>query len=161
MSLTLVNFTPSNAAAFTFQPTLDGVQYNASVLWNIFGERYYLLLTDLSGNLIINTAVVSSGPQIPAAFTWSMNLATVVCSAPHNVPPAWIAAISVDTDGTGFDGDFQALAINATSFTYALNADPQEPVPITGSVNFDLNLVAALDIGTLIFREATQQFGYA
>ena len=54
------NFTPPQNSAYTFRPTLDGQTYSASVRWNVFGQRYYILLTTLQGVPVLNKPVVGS-----------------------------------------------------------------------------------------------------
>lgn len=58
--MTTFNFQPNSNAPFTFQPTLDGQVYNCVVTWNVFGARWYINLYDLSGNLVLSTAMVGS-----------------------------------------------------------------------------------------------------
>ena len=57
---TIIPFTPIRQAAFTFQPVLDGNTYNATVTWNLFGQRYYLDLYALDGTLVVSRALVGS-----------------------------------------------------------------------------------------------------
>lgn len=57
------SFTPTTTVPYSFQPTLDGIVYNASVPWNIFGQRFYLLIKDSNGNLVINIPLISSSEQ--------------------------------------------------------------------------------------------------
>lgn len=156
---TFVNFLPSTVAAFQFQPTIGGSPYNATVTWNLFGECYYLNLYDLSGNLLLCRPVTSSGPQLTAAFAWTTSgtaIATTVAN--HNVPVGTVVAIRASTGGTGFDGEYQALSTSPTTLAYSLPTNPN--VVAAGSVNFNLNLVATLGIGWLLYREATMQFEF-
>jgi len=60
MTTTYVDFNPSLTSNFIFQPTLDGNVYTAIVNWNVFGQRYYLNLYDLSGNLVLCIALIES-----------------------------------------------------------------------------------------------------
>lgn len=53
-------FAPSSQSVFTFQPTLDGVQYSVTVPWNVFGERYYLTVRTLQGALVCHVAMSGS-----------------------------------------------------------------------------------------------------
>lgn len=57
---TFVDFTPSITSIFNFQPTLDGTVYTLVVFWNIFGQRYYITLYDLSGNVVLTLPMISS-----------------------------------------------------------------------------------------------------
>ena len=65
---TIIPFTPGPAAPFQFQATLDGNLYNCVVTWNLMGQRWYLNVYDLSGNLIICTAMAGS----PAGYNISL-----------------------------------------------------------------------------------------
>lgn len=60
--MTLIPFTPNNnnSPPFSTSFTLDGASYNGAVTWNIAGQRWYLTITDLAGNVIWNGALVGS-----------------------------------------------------------------------------------------------------
>ncbi len=60
--MTLIAFVPNNQLAPPFSTvfTLDGATYNAAVTWNVYGQRWYLTLTDQSGNVTCNGALVGS-----------------------------------------------------------------------------------------------------
>jgi len=60
MSTTYYDFTPNNSTAFQFQPTLDGQTYTVQVTWNLFGQRFYVNVYDLSGNLIFALPLIGS-----------------------------------------------------------------------------------------------------
>jgi len=60
MSITYIQFVPSSAGPFHFQAVLDGVQYNISITWNIFGLRYYLNLYTVQGELLLASPVAGS-----------------------------------------------------------------------------------------------------
>ena len=53
-------FSPSTNAPFQFVPTLDGQQYLCTVVWNVFGQRWYIRLSTLQGNLVLYKARVES-----------------------------------------------------------------------------------------------------
>ena len=57
---TITPFVQPVAAPFQFQPTLDGTAYTATVTWNLWGQRYYLTITDLQGNVILCIALIGS-----------------------------------------------------------------------------------------------------
>jgi hypothetical protein len=158
---TFVDFTPSTTEVFAFQPTLsNGVQYAATVTWNVFGQRWYLTLADLQGNQIVTRALCASGPQLPGSFTWDDGVASVTTTGNHNVPIASQAAIRVLQTDSGFDGQYLALATDAAAFTYPLPTDPGQSAPISGTVSFDLDLLAGYGIGSLFFHYETQQFEF-
>ena len=75
---TLIPFLPNNSATPPFATifTLDGISFNGSVTWNIYGQRWYLSLTDQSGTSIWTGALVGSPigfdiPLAPGIFTSS------------------------------------------------------------------------------------------
>lgn len=59
---TLISFTPSNISnpPFSTVVTLDSNSYTASATWNLAGQRWYLSLTDQSGNNIWTGGMVGS-----------------------------------------------------------------------------------------------------
>lgn len=58
--MTTYAFAPSVTTVFGFQPVLDGQTYNATVTWNLAGQRWYLNVYDLTGDLITSKAMVAS-----------------------------------------------------------------------------------------------------
>jgi hypothetical protein len=161
---TLVDFTPSTLAPFQFQATLAGAQYTVTVLWNIFGQRYYIRIADLSGNVILYRALTGSGPTLAATLTWSNGLMTIATAAPHNVPVGALANITVSHVGSTLDGDVQALATGPSTLTYALQSnDPfqgTQSTPQNAVIGFGLNLVGGYGLDTLLWHDSTQQFEY-
>lgn len=160
---TLVPFTPSTSAPFTFQPIIAGTQYNATITWNAFAERYYLNLTDTSGNLVLCTAIVSSGPRLGATLTWEDTgfggVATATTASPHNIPVGQLANVRISQTDTAYDGNWQVLATGASTVTYAL-VNPNETQPLAGQLSFDVNLVAPLESGWLLYHYDLQAFEY-
>lgn len=61
--MTNVLFQPSSQGPFQFQVTLDGNNYNCIILWSLYGQRWYLQIQDLFGNLILYTALIGSPPN--------------------------------------------------------------------------------------------------
>lgn len=57
---TLTPFQPTATSPFAFAPTLDGVQYNVIVTWNLAGARWYLNIYTQSGVLVLAEALVAS-----------------------------------------------------------------------------------------------------
>jgi hypothetical protein len=161
MSSVFVDFTPSTVGPFTFQPVIGGVTYNATITWNLFGQRFYLNLYDQGGNLILCTALVASGPRIPATFVWnSPQTATATTLTPHNVPLGQIAQVRMSETDSGFDGSVQALGTGPNTLDYTI-ANPNVAQPAVGIVDFALNLVASLQIGWLLYHWELQQFEFA
>ena len=157
---TLLDFTPSTLAAFQFQPTLAGQLYAVTVTWNVFDQRYYINLSDLSGNLILCRGISASGPVLEAGLGWANGVATATTTVPHNVPVGTLVDAVIAQTNSGFDGEVMALATDAITLTYPLLTDPNQAVPLTGTVGFPLNLLDGYGLGTLLFHEDTQQFEY-
>ena len=63
--MTTYAFQPSTVAQFTFNPTLDGAVYSASVTWNLFGQRWYLNINETNGPLILCRPLVASDASSP------------------------------------------------------------------------------------------------
>lgn len=162
---TLVPFTPSSTATFTFSPILAGTQYNASVVWNVYGQRWYLNLTDLSGNPVLFQAVTSSGPALVATFTWTAaggGVVTATTQLPHNIPIGSVAQMAAYGTGKAFDGDWLMTSVGSNILTYALPANPQANIPLNGAVQSELNMVAGIEIGgSLLFHWDSQVFEYS
>jgi hypothetical protein len=157
---TFVDFAPNLLAPFQFQPTLaNGQQYLVTVPWNEFGQRYYINVTDLSGNPILYRGLSATGPTLQALLVWNEGVVTATMQLPHNVPIASVANIRITGDN-GFDGVYQALSTGPSTLTYPLLVNPQEALPISGKVNFDLDLLAGYGIGFLVWHEDTGQFEF-
>ena len=66
-----ITFLPSlvNSPPFQTVVTLDGVNYQLAVTWNIYGQRWYVTLTDQSGN------VKWVGPMIGSPLNYDVYVA--------------------------------------------------------------------------------------
>jgi hypothetical protein len=157
-STTLTTFSPSANAPVEFNPTLAGSTYTALITWNAVSGYYYLTLSDSNGNPLISLLMAESGPQIPALLSWADGLATVVCAQAHNVPVGELANVRVANSDSDFDGNVQVLSVSATTLTFTLPANPNEPAPIDGTVSFDVNLVdTVVEGGLFLYHVETQQ----
>ena len=156
-----MDFAPSTTALFQFLATLaNGVQYNVQVPQNAFGERWYVTVADLSGNVVAHRPVTQSGPMFNATLTWADQVATAVLNGNHNVPLAGVINARVSQSNTAFDGSYQMLAVNPSTFTFALPANPDQSTPVAAKVDFPLDLLGGLGIGSLYFHADTQQFEF-
>jgi hypothetical protein len=167
---TYIPFTPSALAVPTFQPELDGQEYNCAVTWNLFGQRYYLNLYTLGGTLVFCKALVGSPAGVDLqSLTW--NIATTQVMATTVEPHGYTigATISLTVSGVtpdAFNGQVEAFVTGPSTFTYSLASDPGI-VSTLGTASFDINLVAGYsnpDTGvafssTMVFRN--QQFEIA
>ncbi|HHX5192643.1 TPA: phage baseplate plug family protein [Yersinia enterocolitica] len=60
MSTEYYVFSGNERESLSFTPLLDGVIYNCQIKWNISAQRWYLNITDNSGNQILTTAMIES-----------------------------------------------------------------------------------------------------
>jgi hypothetical protein len=158
---TLIDFAPSSTAVFRFLAQLaDGNQYNISCPWNAFGERWYITVSDLSGTVIIHRAIAQSGPAFRAALTWEDGVATVTLTSAHNVPVASLANMRISQTNGAFDGLYQALSTGPQTLTFQLPVNPNVSGPVTGKLDFPLDLLAGYGIGSLYYHADTAQFEF-
>lgn len=157
--MTSYPFQPNASQNFVFNPVLDGVTYVATITWNVFGQRWYLNLVDVSGNLILCTAVASSADPLPlAALSWNEGLVTAQTVQPHNIPVGAQANLLLQGDTpSGFDGLYLVTATGPTSFTYELATDPGSPVQL-GSCGGVVDLAAGLFDSLLLYFDASASF---
>lgn len=169
---TVVPFSPSATAnpPFQFQPTLDGAQYIVTTTFNIFGNRWYINIFDLSGNLILARPMTGSPPKIQASLTWENWLATASLTSAHNVPIGAVVNIDVTDTALTYDGTWRAWAVDPMTLAFTLQTDPGQ-YGTTGNVAQDVNLIAntpssydrdgnplTFFSSSLIFRTGQQQF---
>jgi len=66
---TVTQFAPSQTSAFTFSAVLQGPTsnvtsagdlFNVSVPWSVYGQRFYVTITDQDGNVVLNTPLIAS-----------------------------------------------------------------------------------------------------
>lgn len=60
MTTETYSFTGNEREIMAFTPALDGTVYNCQIRWNISAQRWYILITDNSGNTVLNTPAVGS-----------------------------------------------------------------------------------------------------
>lgn len=159
----LFQFQPSQQGPWQFQPTLDGQQCTGNVIWNFFGQRYYLTLLDGSGNTVFTKALVGSPDAIAIqTLSWDgskgTGTATVETSLPHNIRVGSVAEVTISGCAPdAFNGDFEVLAVGPTMLTYQLPGDPGN-VTTLGAVSDDLLLNFGYFDTAIVFRDSTQTF---
>lgn len=156
---TYTDFVPSNVAPFTFQPELDGTIYTVAVTWNLFGRRYYVSCYDLSGNLVFAVPLIGSpSGHVLQSISWAVGVATATCVDPHGYVPG--STISLTVDGStpgGYDGTFDALIVDGSTFTYSLMTNPG-PLVSAGNASRNISLSAGYFASTLVYRAPNGQF---
>ncbi len=76
--MTTFPFTPQANANFNFQPTFDGQQYTVTCTWNLFGQRYYVNILTLNGQLIVSTPLIGSPDNFNISLTAGYFTSTLV-----------------------------------------------------------------------------------
>jgi hypothetical protein len=156
---TYFNFTPSVTAAYQFQPTLDGQVYNCIILWSLFGQRYYIQIADLSGNIIVYEALTGSDTGVNiSSLVWNQGQVTLTTSAPHGYRIGAVIDLTVSGCApAAYDGRFQCQITGRETLTYSLAANPGTATGF-GALTYDISLVSGYFQSTLVFRKPNMQF---
>jgi len=163
---TYFSFTPSTAAPFSFQPTLDGAVYNATVPWLLFGSRYYLNLQSIGGVGLWFGAVVGSPAGVAiTALSWASGIVSAQTAVPHGYKVARSIELTIaGCTPDGYNGVFPCLITGPAAFSYQLAADPGVAT-VFGTAAYNINLIGGVPnangtpfASTLVFRQSSQQF---
>ena len=166
---TVLPFIPSNIRTPTIPMTLDGVNCNVTITFNVSAQRYYINVYDQNGDWIITVPLVSSPPgrNVQSAYYDPfLNIVTVTMVDPSlwpvplakegiNIRPG----LMVDYTLLGFtpdtyNGKFRCMHIDAITFTFPMPTDPGQ-VQILGTVNRLLNMIEPLFIiNSLVYRNS-------
>ncbi len=153
-------FVPNVQAPFTFQPTLDRRQFAASVTWNLFGQRWYLNLSQQNGTPIFTLPLLGSpdGTAIES-LTWDSGTATVVTALPHNYPVGSTVAVTISGCApAAYNGLVLAFIVDGTTFTYPVTSITVDATQL-GTQIYNLNLAAGyFDTSTLVYRASSSTF---
>lgn len=60
MATIYIDFQPDKSRVFTFLGTFDGVSYNVTVPWNYYGQRYYIQVFTIQGQLVLCMPLIDS-----------------------------------------------------------------------------------------------------
>jgi hypothetical protein len=156
---TIFPFATTPQSPFQFQPTLDGTVYNVTVTWNLFGQRYYINVTTLGGELILCEPLIGSPSGLNLqALTWALGQSEATTVAPHGFAIGQTLALNVSgATPDAFNGDVRALITGRSTFSYPLTSYPGQAIGF-GIVNYNINLLAGYFTSVMVFREAAQQF---
>lgn len=153
------DFQPASTGPFQFQPTLDGSIYTAIVVWNLFGQRYYVNLYSLGGALVFSVPLIGSpvGLNIET-MTWSLGTVTVQTIDPHGYKIGTTLALNLSGCAPDpYNGDVRALVTAPDTITFPLAKDPGSATAL-GVLNYNISLAAGYFTSSLVFRLANQQF---
>ena len=157
--MTTLQFAQPQNSNYQFSPTLDGATYNATITWLFFGQRYYLNVSSLEGELICSVPLIGSPPSLAlASLTWGNGFVTAETFTPHGFTPGTVVVLTVSSCiPTAYNGQVDALILNDTEFQYDLAADPGVAVTL-GSVAYLINLVGGFfTASSLTYSSETQQ----
>jgi hypothetical protein len=146
----------SPSAPFSFQPTLDGAQYLATVKWNIYGQRNYLFLTQLDGTPVVTIPVVPSPPSVALeSISWTNGTVTAVTAVPHGYAIGLLVQITISgCNPSAYNGAVLAYVLDAVTLTYPLIANPGMATMI-GLVDWTINLVQGyFTTSSIVFRNS-------
>lgn len=145
---------------FTFNPTLDGQIYIATVSWNVFGRRLYLNLYATDGTIIFTLPLIGSPTGVLMQSTsYSNGRINVTTVSRHGYKVGDTIRLTIaGTTPDAYNGTVNALITGPFTFSYPAPA-PLGPPSVLGVVNYNVNLAGGyFTTSTLVFREANQNF---
>ena len=158
---TLTPFVPRPRQPFTWQPVLDGATVRATVTWNLFGQRWYVTITDGDGARVLTTPLVGSpDPQPVTAAAWDgvRQRLVVTCATPHGVRPGAMADLTLSGFAPmAFCGAFRFLATSSTALAAPMTVDPGVAT-VLGAVGRDVDMLAGVRASSLVYRTSSGNF---
>jgi hypothetical protein len=156
------DFTQNTQAPFQFQPTFDGQVYNVILTWNLFGQRYYFNIFDLSGNFVVALPVIASPVALNVQdIEWgsphsgSVKITTI---NPHGRKIGNVALLTVSgMSPDAYNGTYLMNVSGPNTLIYNLAQNPGQATAL-GTVGHNINLLAGYFTTTMIFRDGTSQF---
>jgi hypothetical protein len=163
---TIIPFLPSNIITPTINVTLDGIDHEVKITWNVSAQRYYINVYNKdTGAWIITTALVSTPPARnvqSVVYDPFLNAVVVQFVDPSHWPipltgPITKPGTMIDYTLEGFqpstyNGKFRSLHINPLTFTFPMLTDPG-PVVILGRVSRLLSMVdTVFQRSTMVYR---------
>lgn len=155
--------TPTPNAPFQFSPTLDGNIYNVVVPFLAAGQRYYLNIYTLAGDLVAAVPVVASPVALNIeGIVWdqSTNSAILTTISPHNYSVGATLVLTVSgCVPDAYNGTFTCLVTSPTEISYTLPSGYPGAVTTLGAIGKNINLVAGyFTTSTMVFREGMNYF---
>lgn len=153
-------FVPSVQAPFTFQPVLDGRGYQASVRFNLFGQRWYLNVNQLTGELVFSLPLLGSptGNSIES-IVWENGTVEITVTGLLGFQIGQTVQLTISgCVPIVLNGIRPALIVDDDRFTFALTGDPGTATRL-GRAVYNINMAAGyFDASTLIYRADSQVF---
>jgi hypothetical protein len=156
---TYFQFTPNVVAPFTFQPTLDGEQYTAVVTWNLFGQRWYITVSTITGDPVFTLPLIGSPDGVSIqSISWAFGTVKVVTARPHHYTIGQTVLITISGCAPdAYNGVVLASIVDAVTFTYKLASNPGDTTQL-GSEIYNINIAAGYFTSTLVYRESSKTF---
>jgi hypothetical protein len=159
---TFTDFVPNSFSPFSFQPTLDGEVYTATIKWNLAGQRWYINLVDSNQTPIFTLPLIGSPTGIAlSSLSWDPlnQVVDVETQTPHGYDVEQTIELTlINCAPAVYNGIVPALITGLSTFTYPMSADPGYVTQL-GSVEYNINIAGGyFETSTLVFRQQSQQF---
>ncbi len=156
---TFIDFVPSAISAPEYQITLDDAIYRMTVTWNLFGQRYYINIFDLSNNLILSVPLIGSPIGNPVqGVSWLRGQVTLTTSRRLDFQIGQIVRLTISgMTPAAYNGTFECFVTGSNSIVYSVADDPGEAT-VLGDVENNIDLVGEMFTSTLIYRAQNRQF---
>lgn len=142
-----------------YQVTLDNQEYNLTLTWNLYAQRYYVNCQDLDNTLVFSLPLVGSPPgQVVQSLTWVSGEVSIVTDNPHGYRPGTTVRLTLsDAVPSGYSGEYDMLVTGASNLKFSL---PVNPGTATGPGNLYTNLDLAwgyFETSVLVWRPSSNQ----
>lgn len=156
---TIIPVAFSSQQAPSVSVTLDGEQYNLTMTWNLYGQRYYVNCSDLQNNLIFSLPLIGSPDGLTIqSLTWEAGVVTVETDLPPGYRPGTTVRLTVaNAVPEAYNGVYDMLVTDSTKLTYELAENPGTATG-PGILNTDINLAGGyFETSTLVWRTSASQ----
>ena len=141
-------FIPSASSPPQFTPTFDGEQYSVSVVWGLFGQRYFIKCIDMNGNQVYYQPLLESNPGVPIqGLAWNALEMVVRGTTVDSHGYAIGATVALEVVGASpvqYSGSWLVLITGPSSFTYLGGfSDDPGPAAVPGTLSYYINMNAA------------------
>ena len=141
-----------------FTATLDGNPYIVTVVWSLFGQRYYVNCFDLSGNLQFSRPLIESLPGLTIstlAFDELTGLVLGTTDQPHGYKIGSTTQLTISGASPDiYNGTFLVFAAGPSSFSFPLSVS-SDPGAATaaGVLSYIISIAAGYFNSTLVYRQ--------
>lgn len=159
MTTTFIDFVPSTILAPSYQITLDGQIYTMTAIWNLYSQRYFIMIADLSGAVILTEALIGSPIGLTInSIAWANAQVKVTTDLPHGLQIGQTLNVTIiGAAPDSYNGLVEAFVTGPQTLTYPLANNPGVAT-VPGSVQQNIDLVGGLFTTTLVYRTQNSQF---